>query len=647
MKQKIIFSIPLLSAFCAVCGNLMADDLASPNQVKPLVQFSPPPLITPQNALSSKLENQFDNSERNFYHSVTNTLDSAMNPFHFASGFFGRSNYTSLLAKFRDSQVYGNLVAHYSYANPYTDGYGDKVDFGYKRKGASVILGAVPNAFNELKATFIYDNITDDKQPHYQMDPVNTTRFVGKIDYRLGKDDLSNTMNLGAFYRNVSRRANNFDLRENNGTARMKMEVDRHIFDFSAIYDYKGGESSVDSNTKGESKSGESKFLHNSFGLIYTLDSHTAKRFASQNYGAFNHNGYRIPNAFVNQISAFDTLTLTPDSLNKIALGIHYDYNIADLKDKNVVVGTQNGNNQQITANNMWFAHYGKRVGGGLIQSHAVSASFNYDIRPSDSQLYTLNISTLERIPSNDERFVAVNPPGQNAHAQAWVSNPFLKPERRNRAKLSAEIASDSYINYMESRFDENAFKFGFSVVADYANRFIIYDRFTNSNNTDYQKHIISRNVDAFLLSANANFVYNFLGLFGVKLNLWYAYGQNLSDKRALYQIRPFEAQLNFDYEDYAPFGKYNIGAGFRSVAKQNRYDTILGIDAPKSGFVVLDLYAGFSIMDKLGIRLGVDNVLDKGYSEFISASHVESLSPTNIINAPGRTFYVSIHGNF
>ena len=152
-----------------------------------------------------------------------------------------------------------------------------------------------------------------------------------------------------------------------------------------------------------------------------------------------------------------------------------------------------------------------------------MSASFNYDIMPSDSQLYTLNISTLERIPSNDERFVAVNPPGQNAHAQAWVSNPFLKPERRNRAKLSAEIASDSYINYMESRFDENAFKFGFSVLADYANRFIIYDRFTNATQANDKQHIISRNVDAFLLSANANFAYNFLGLFGVKLNLWYA----------------------------------------------------------------------------------------------------------------------------
>lgn len=642
MNNNIKFQTFILGSFCVI-NNVFADDLANPTQIKPLVQFSPPPLITPQNALSLKLENQFDNSHRNTYHSVTNTLDNAMNPFHFSSGFFGRSNYTSLLAKFRDSQVYGNLNAHYSYANPYTDGYGNKVNFGYKRKGGSVILGGVPNALNEIKATFLYDNIADDKQPHYQMDPVITTRYVGRIDYRLGKDNLSNTMKLNALYRNIQRRANNFDLRTNSGTARMKMEVNRHIFDFGVSYDVKSSESS-DGQTSNNAKS----LLHNSFGLVYTFDNHIAKRFASQNYGAFNHNGYRIPNAFVNQISVVDTLNITPDLLNKIALGIHYDYNIANLKDRNVVVGTNtNGTSTQITANNMWFQHYGKRV-DGAIQRHAISASLNYDIMPNNNQIYTLNLSSIERIPSNDERFVSVNPPN-NQHAQAWVSNPFLKPERRNRVKLSTTIASDSYIDYMQSKFDDNAFKFGLSVVADYANRFIVYDRFTNApaSQSGYNQHIISRNVNAFLLSANANFTYNFLGLFGIKLNLWYAYGQNLSDKRALYQIRPFEAHLNFDYEDYAPFGKYNIGASFRGVAKQNRRDGILGIDIEKSGFVVLDLYAGFSIMDKLGIRLGVDNVLDKGYSEFISASHVESISPTSIVNAPGRTFYISIHGNF
>lgn len=86
-------------------------------------------------------------------------------------------------------------------------------------------------------------------------------------------------------------------------------------------------------------------------------------------------------------------------------------------------------------------------------------------------------------------------------------------------------------------------------------------------------------------------------------------------------------------------------------MAKQTRRDDDinkgLGIDRDKAGFALLDIYAGISLYDKIGLRFGVDNVLDKTYSEYISASHVEAIAPTAIINAPGRTFYVSIHGNF
>ncbi len=196
----------------------------------------------------------------------------------------------------------------------------------------------------------------------------------------------------------------------------------------------------------------------------------------------------------------------------------------------------------------------------------------------------------------------------------------------------------------MRSAYDENAFRFGASILGDYVRNFITYDRFNGINGSGA---VITRNVNAAILALNANFAYNFLSKFGVKVDLWYAYGQNLSDKRALYQIRPFEAQFNLDYEDFAPFGKFNIGAGWRVVSKQNRRDKILGIDGNKAGFAVLDLYAGISFFDKVAFRFGVDNILDKGYSEFISASHVESISPTAIVNAPGRVFYVSIHGNF
>ena len=95
------------------------------------------------------------------------------------------------------------------------------------------------------------------------------------------------------------------------------------------------------------------------------------------------------------------------------------------------------------------------------------------------------------------------------------------------------------------------------------------------------------------VFSANANVAFNFWGNFGAKLNLWAAYGQNDTDKRPLYQIRPLEAQLNLDYEDYAFFGKFNVGSALRAVAKQTRRDDDtnkgLGIDRDKAGLTQKD----------------------------------------------------------
>ena len=622
-----------------VLSPLLADDLANSNQIKPLVSFSPPPLITPMNALSHKVENQFDNSLRD-YHSVTNTLDNAFNPFHFASGIYGNSTYNTLLAKFRASKVYGALNAHYTKANSYKDGDGNKVNFGYKRAGANAMLGLVLNSYNEFKTTFLFDDIIDDKQLHYVMDPVDTKRYIFKFDYRLGEEDLSNTLNLSALYRDFSRRANNYDLRPT-AQAKTKMKVKRQIFDINARYDISW------------------QSIHNEFGALYTQDRHLAKRFMMNGTTMpdFTHNGYRFANVLAHQISVFESIKFDFNEQNALNLGVHYDYNVANIKDKDVVVATQG--QMQITANNMWFAHYGKRVDDN-IKKDALSLALKYEFKPFSNHSYALNLQSIERIPTNDERFVAINPPNPNqaqAHAQAWVSNPFLKPERRNQIKFETQIKSEFFGEYMHSKYNENAFSVGGYIMSDFAKDFIIYDRFlsyTNANATqqaNYRKHIITRNVDARVFSANANVAFNFWGNFGAKLNLWAAYGQNDTDKRPLYQIRPLEAQLNLDYEDYAFFGKFNVGSALRAVAKQTRRDDDinkgLGIDRDKAGFALLDIYVGISLYDKIGLRFGVDNVLDKTYSEYISISHVEAIAPTAIINAPGRTFYVSIHGNF
>ena len=46
-------------------------------------------------------------------------------------------------------------------------------------------------------------------------------------------------------------------------------------------------------------------------------------------------------------------------------------------------------------------------------------------------------------------------------------------------------------------------------------------------------------------------------------------------------------------------------------------------------------------------MRLGVTNIFDKDYAEFISGEHVGALDPDPVVRAPGRAVFVSFHSSF
>ena len=634
-----------------VAENALAQNLASPKQFGPLKKFGPPPIIAPNVALGHYLENQYNHTNRGDYFTLTDSMDNAMNPIHFSGGYFEGSAYESALLKLREAKVYTLLNLHHTNANTYKDGDGDKIPFGYDRSGASAVLGVVFNPNNELKTTFVYDGIDDDKQPQHDMDAVETKRYIGKINYRLGDADLSNTLNLDATYIDLHRIADNFSIQNNyrkKAPMQMRMEVDRNILVLGATHDLDFSD------------------FHNKIGVSYTHDEHIGKRSGKKagTPAPFALNGYRFPDVVAKEISLFDDISYKFNNTNKLTLGLEYDYNKAEVKKINEVVGYHPNGGKPMTPGVAWGIHYDEKF-DGKVDRDALSAALKYDFTPFNTQSYSLEIASIERIPSNDERFVALNPPmlpSPNAkpqpnqqnqmHGKGWITNPNLKTERRNRIKASFSIKDENYLDYMDSYFDNNAWKIGGSLVADYAQDFIILDRARAQKGIKNKStNIISRNVDATLYSINLNATYNFLEHFGARFNAYYNYGENRDDNRALYQIAPLEATLNLDYNNYASFGKYAFGTALRAVANQSRgdFDTKkgLGIDRKMGGFALWDLYGSVIFSDVWGLQFGVNNILDKEYSEFISGSHVESVAPTQVINAPGRSFFIALHGSF
>ena len=67
------------------------------------------------------------------------------------------------------------------------------------------------------------------------MDAFKTTRKVGKLNIRLGEEDLSNTLNFEFILKKIERKADNFHLRD--ASPNVKVDLKRNIFEANLKYD--------------------------------------------------------------------------------------------------------------------------------------------------------------------------------------------------------------------------------------------------------------------------------------------------------------------------------------------------------------------------------------------------------------------------
>ena len=165
--------------------------------------------------------------------------------------------------------------------------------------------------------------------------------------------------------------------------------------------------------------------FHNLFGVGYKHDKHIAKRYGkAPNADEFSFNGYRFPGVKIDQISLYDTISYSINSQNELSLGVEYDYNKAKIEHLNDAIKM---GQKTITPHEIWKSHYGDSFNGS-VKKDALSIAAKYKYTPNHNQSYTISLESLERIPSNEERFVSLSSPN-NAQGQGWASNPNLNPD--------------------------------------------------------------------------------------------------------------------------------------------------------------------------------------------------------------------------
>lgn len=159
-----------------------------------------------------------------------------------------------------------------------------------------------------------------------------------------------------------------------------------------------------------------------------------------------------------------------------------------------------------------------------------------------------------------------------------------------------------------------------------------------------------AKNVDATIAGAEAGLGYQFSDAIQADVSAMYAWGENTTDNKALPQIAPLEGRFNLRYVQ----DKYTLGMLWRVVAKQDRISlnqgNIVGYDMNESkAFSTLALNASYNLMQNVDVAVGVDNVLDKTYTEHLNkaGSSGFGFASNEQFNNTGRNYWARISMKF
>jgi len=181
-------------------------------------------------------------------------------------------------------------------------------------------------------------------------------------------------------------------------------------------------------------------------------------------------------------------------------------------------------------------------------------------------------------------------------------------------------------------------------------NDFILIDSRAGYTSGMYQT-ATTRNIDAHTYGAEVGAGYKLTSTVKVNTSVSYVKGTNETDGLPLAQLAPLEGRISLAYDDK----KYSYGALLRLVAPKeevaNGQGNISGQDVGQSGgFGIFSLNAGYKPNKKTVIAVGVDNLFDKTYAEFISRSASAAATmgpipggyiPSLRVNEPGRTAWL------
>ena len=250
-----------------------------------------------------------------------------------------------------------------------------------------------------------------------------------------------------------------------------------------------------------------------------------------------------------------------------------------------------------------------------------------------------IGLGYVERVPDYWELF-------STAHGNTGMSKPTFND-------LDTEKTLQLDMGY---QYEHGALSLWTSAYAGLVNDFILLS-YHNHPTTGMGGHSHgssfsagAKNVDAVIAGAEAGIGYQFIDAIQADISTMYAWGEISDNNDPLPQIAPLEGRFNLRYVQ----DKYSLGLLWRAVAKQDRINlnkgNIVGYDIGESkGFSTLALNATYKVMNDVDFAVGIDNVLDKTYTEHLNklGVGVDGQVGTEQFNNTGRNYWARISMKF
>ena len=250
---------------------------------------------------------------------------------------------------------------------------------------------------------------------------------------------------------------------------------------------------------------------------------------------------------------------------------------------------------------------------------------YEHDLNDSPTTVYA-GLGHSQRFPDYWELFSPSSGPAGSVNAFDAI-----KPEKTTQLDAGLQYKTDTLEAWASMYAGE---------IRDY----ILFDYAKGSSQ--------AQNINARVMGGELGAAYQLTSNWKADATLAYAWGKNTTDGKALPQMPPLDTRLGLTYSQ----DDWSAGALWRIVARQDRIDrnagNVVGKDFDKSaGFGVFSLNGAYRINKNLKVSAGVDNLLDKNYSEHLNmagnAGYGYPANDPRAINEPGRTLWTKVDVSF